>query len=856
MDYKIELEKIKNEFENSFNFYVLKNNYGFSGVAKEFLDEYKSIKNNMWYDDVNKYKKLKEHLDKINDVTLLVMQDIKKINSLWEPDFESLKGNATFYEADLSKRCKAVCDSLKELFENASIRKQLTNANLYNLYVSYYQISNAARNRTLTNDMLIEIENKFKNITDMVWNNSITNPKNYVPGEPFMFIVHNFSKTIVTNSTKINEQSGRNGRISTSLITDKEMGVFGNNKYGFVYSDISKIVTAGKRDLYSYETEKEGKFMQNSDNSSLITPQEIEAYCVNKCVEENGQTLSSDSSNIYNEILLNSEGLSPSAVYCITFGEKDLSDDYRNAKALAENVGLPLIEIDISLYRTKNNQGTYLTDRDPLTPKEQSIFVESFLKQYYSNRGINLELSQRLIESDINLYKDIIIDLFLEAKRNDIDINKDSLFDEFTKRKENQKNKADKFNEYIGESKQIIKAVKNLNEALTTCSDEDIRKQIEQELSQLVSRLKSLNKLAENSSDLGLSNENSIYQSNKLSDEIMGTFSPYITESITIGDEKIDVILGYKLAEEIEKEKNKMFESLKDKTNVDERINHAKKVIETKCDGYKANSLQSHIQLYERKREDLDMVVDKSQNYLDIATLDKKTSEQEQLFQTEQQLNVELSNIQENLDLLRYVDTIKHVEELKKKSETKIASLNGEIKRCEENIRDLNSTKTDLQYEKSKLEKGFMAKIINSEKINELERRIQEIEFQVEKLERTIDISKTSIQSEREIVSSMMENNSTLKDLKEKGLTLESALEKISNIEPNSDQLFHQQTILESKLSVVENQLKNVNADYQKHQEDKKVLEEKKQQVGIQSENKNIVQNEQVDEIEETIKSM
>ena len=47
-----------------------------------------------------------------------------------------------------------------------------------------------------------------------------------------------------------------------------------------------------------------------------------------------------------------------------------------------------------------------------------------------------------------------------------------------------------------------------------------------------------------------------------------------------------------------------------------------------------------------------------------------------------------------------------------------------------------------------------------------------------------------------------------------------------------------------------------MNADYKKHQENKKALEEKKQQIGVQSKNKNIVQDEQVDEMEETIKSI
>ena len=183
---------------------------------------------------------------------------------------------------------------------------------------------------------MIDIETKLRPISDKIWTSSITNPESFKPGEPFMFIVHNVSKTDM-ETTNINEHSARSGRISASLITDKEMGVYGSHKYGFIYPNDSKIITSGYKDLYSYETQKEGNYYQNHNNSMLITPQAMESYSANLSVQENGKRLNNDNANIYNEVLLDSTtGLKPVGIYCITFGEKELSYDYQSAKKLAE----------------------------------------------------------------------------------------------------------------------------------------------------------------------------------------------------------------------------------------------------------------------------------------------------------------------------------------------------------------------------------------------------------------------------------------------------------------------------------------------------------------------------------------
>ena len=168
MDYEKELEKIIKDFQSSFNFYILKNNYEFSDSAKEFLDKYLSIKNHMWWNNETKYANLSELLKGSMEATLTTTRSIDKINNLWKPDFNSIKQDTEYYKADVSLRSKTVCEAIQQLFENLEIRKKLSNVELYNLYGSYYQISNHIKNKTLTDEILIEIETKLRPISDKI----------------------------------------------------------------------------------------------------------------------------------------------------------------------------------------------------------------------------------------------------------------------------------------------------------------------------------------------------------------------------------------------------------------------------------------------------------------------------------------------------------------------------------------------------------------------------------------------------------------------------------------------------------------------------------------------------------------
>lgn len=826
-----ELQNLVNQFESSFNFYTLKNNYGFSSSAKEFLDKYLEIKNHIYLDDKVKYNYLSDLLKDSMNVTLATMQSIKEINYLWKPNFNNVQKSDEYYKADLSQRSKTVCEAIQQLFENPEIRKNLSNEDLYNLYSSYYQISNYIKNNALTNEILVNIETKLQYISNKIWTSSITSPENYKSGEPFMFIVHNVSKTDMETVNHIT----RSSRISTSLITDKEMGVYGAHKYGFIYPNDSKIVTAGYKDLYSYETKEEGEFCQNSNNSMLIPPQAIENYSANLCMQENGKKLNNDKANIYNEVLLDStNGLKPVGIYCITFGEKELSYDYESAKKLAEQTGLPLIDIDISIYRTKENQGTYLTDEEALSIKEQKTFAETFLKQYYKSKNYDLETSQNFVETDLILYQDMIIDIFLNEKKNN-NINKENLFKIFEEKKQSRKKKAENYNTYINDISYLKESLDNFKQALSNCDNEEIRKAIIEQSNTIVKRMKALNKVIENTNDIGLSDDNLIYQSNSVSKEIIGNFTPFNTEIVEFNGEKIAVITGYKSKQELEQTKQEMLNQVDMSHDpMQKRLDHAKRVIEVKFNAYETNSVNIDLSAYRQETPELKQLKNVSKSFVDISSLDKNINKYNELLALQHQLRNEIQILSDNRKIYNGASSIKWIEQYQKERTTKIDTYKNYISSNEQELISLRQRQDELLEEKSKLDKkGFFGKMIANKKINENKDELSNLKRQIEKLENKISWTKNEMKFEKENIKQITDN--FLSNFGLNGMTLEDYKKRLEAIAPNAEKSTDPflQKELEEKLRAVEQNIAEMQIDKQKEQQMRQALEQKKVEVGL-----------------------
>ena len=849
-----ELQNLVNQFESSFNFYILRNNYRFNSISNDFINRYLAIKNHRWWDDETKYANLTELLKESMQATLITTRSIDKINNLWKPDFNSIKQDRKYYETNLSIRSKTVCEAIQHLFETPEIRRNLSDVELYNLYGSYYQISSHIKNKTLTDKILIDIETKLRPISDKIWASSITSPENFKPGDPFMFIVHNVSKTDM-ETTIVNEHYARSGRISTSLITDKEMGVYGSHKYGFIYPNDSRIITSGYTDLYSYETEEEGNYYQNHNNSMLITPQAIESYSADLSIQKNGKRLNNDNVNIYNEVLLDSTtDLKPVGIYCITFGEKELSYDYQSAKKLAEQSRLPLIDIDISLYRTKENKGTYLIDEEALSVKEQKLFAENFLKQYYKGKGYDLLTVQRFAESDLKLYQDMIVDIFLVQKKEN-NVSPENLFKLFEEAKQTRRNEAENYNIYINEMSDLKEALSNFNQALSICNNEMIRNSIMQQSNEIVRRMQALNKLIENTNKIGLSENNWIYQSNVVSKEIIGDFTPFNTETIEFNGEKITIISGYKSKQELEQTKQEMLKQVDLSHNpMQRRLEHAKRVIEVKFNAYETNSVNIVTATYKQSTPELEQLKRTSYSFVDITSLDRDIAKYDELVTLQQQLMTEIQNLLDNRKIYNGASSMEWLEQNQKESASKIEIYKSSISLNEQKLISLRQRQDELLREKDELDKkGFFGKMFANKRINENTANLSDLKRQIEQLEHGVSITKNSIEYEEKYIKQITDH--FLSSFCLKDMSLEDYKKRLEAIMPNAEKLtdFFMQRELEEKLKIVEQKISEMHIDKRKEQQMRQALEQKKIEVGLSTPQPIITETPEEFEIDQKI---
>lgn len=243
----------------------------------------------------------------------------------------------------------------------------------------------------------IDLEKSTKNISFKVLKHKLTSPDQFYSGQSFTFVVH-----VPTKGTN-NSKNEKFPITSASLITDRSMGLYeeGYGKYGYILDfDIDNFIVSSTADLYSSfypqdEFNKEDYYLQFYKNDMYVIetdeelfqmsetciaiPHYMEQVNLNTTIAVNGEPLNYDKEEIYNEIvLLNNENLKKIGVFVRTNGDKNFNIDYLKAKELAKKEGIPLIEIDKSLYREK-------IGLKPLTTFETNTIIDNIFRRIKKN---------------------------------------------------------------------------------------------------------------------------------------------------------------------------------------------------------------------------------------------------------------------------------------------------------------------------------------------------------------------------------------------------------------------------------------------------------------------------------------
>lgn len=257
-----------------------------------------------------------------------------------------------------------------------------------------------------------------------IWNDYLTSVDDTKSSE-YRWVVHNLTKGELQGDF-------RDKYMSTSIITNNTMGLYGRANYGLIIKP-KHIVSASYKDSYTLNTRENEENLFNIRRPPLMLPQEIEEICMQQTIEANGELLNYEKAPIYPEIVVDDYEIE--GMYYISNGEHELARNYDRARKMAEERGLPLIERDISRYRAEHGLEpmTEIAKRSlcgdilqkccdgdkelqEVYNKYYHDFVDTHFQEFY-------EQYMKLKEQG-DYSKDDILQVFAELARDDIHFNK------------------------------------------------------------------------------------------------------------------------------------------------------------------------------------------------------------------------------------------------------------------------------------------------------------------------------------------------------------------------------------------------------------------------------------------------
>ena len=256
-----------------------------------------------------------------------------------------------------------------------------------------------------------------------IWNNYLTSIDD-VGNSQYRWVIHNLTKGEL-------EGDFRNKYMSTSLMTNRAMGRYGNSDYGLIIKP-KHIVSASYRDTYTLNTRDDKENLFNI-RPPLMLPQEIEDICIQQTIKENGEMLNYETTPIYSELVVDEYEIE--GIYYISYGEHELAKDYERAKKVADERGVPLIERDISKYRTelglepmtensKRNLCRNVLWKCCVGDKELEQIYSQFSKGFIDNHLQDFYEQFMKIKENPEYTKEDILRAFSDIARGDINFGK------------------------------------------------------------------------------------------------------------------------------------------------------------------------------------------------------------------------------------------------------------------------------------------------------------------------------------------------------------------------------------------------------------------------------------------------
>ena len=201
---------------------------------------------------------------------------------------------------------------------------------------------------------------KYNEYATQVWNNYLTDV-NHEDSIVFRNLVHNTGLEIKGDFAS--------KYMSTSLMTDNMMGVYGTIRTGLIIKP-KHIISASYKDTYTNNYKNEEELFKSGQ--AIMLPQEIEEICMKETERLNGEILNNENVNIYPEIVVDDYEIQ--GIYYVTNGEGELNANYDRVKRMAEEKGVLLVERDISELRKQKGL-------EPMTENSKKFFCKNILSR-------------------------------------------------------------------------------------------------------------------------------------------------------------------------------------------------------------------------------------------------------------------------------------------------------------------------------------------------------------------------------------------------------------------------------------------------------------------------------------------
>ncbi len=283
-------------------------------------------------------------------------------------------------------------ESLKSLITNDEYRKLLDKNQISDILTDCIKLNNDEQR------YLKKLEKKYKGIIQQIWQNSLSNTID--ENQHFRMLFSNISGNDLKSHAIL--LLNRPEQSSANVISSEFVALYGSttSKIGFIYPNDSEILMMSAYDLGSNVF---GMGIRNTEKGSLLaTPKIIERIGI-KRAQDKGEDLYS--STCYNEILINAK---PCGIAILGLGEGEINTNYQNAKALAEDMNLPITEIDLMQYKNELSEN----DKIYLAYHAISSSLES------SKLDLTEPDNSMKIYKITDKYKDSIAKIFLELKTN------------------------------------------------------------------------------------------------------------------------------------------------------------------------------------------------------------------------------------------------------------------------------------------------------------------------------------------------------------------------------------------------------------------------------------------------------